>query len=282
MTMIAFSNQKGGVGKTSLCWNTAVFLANKYGKKVLVVDLDTQGTISTTLAGVYDDEGVLVSPRINSDCLNTPELFKKDLQKSKDYKILKSSHNIDLIFNQTYTVELFVYMYQPPCEEVNVTGQVNCFINNLKMIANDYDYVLLDCPPAYGHYITAALYASDYVLAPIKPISMNLLGAKSLYDLVSIQKNPKKFLGLVFNYINKSWPRDLNYVQSLRDSYGDLIFKSVIYQRAPFNYSIESNTPLYKHPQWRTSALEVEGFVKELIERIDIRENKTTPLNSLF
>ena len=172
--VISFSNQKGGVGKTTTCVNMAAYIANA-GRKVLLVDMDPQGNATTGLGfskstlkkSVYN---VLIDGEEAKDNLLETEL--------PNLKLLPA--NIDLAGAE---VEL---VYKQIRERV-LKGA-------LDKIKGQFDYVLLDCPPSLGLITINALSAADSVVIPIQSEYYALEGLSQLMNTIS----------LVRQHLNKS------------------------------------------------------------------------------
>ncbi len=165
-TVISFSNQKGGVGKTTTCVNMAAYLA-KAGKKVLLVDLDPQGNATTGLGfakstlkkSVYNV--IIDGEEVKANVLPT-EL--------ENLTILPS--NIDLAGAE---VEL---VYKPSREKV-LKGA-------LDRAKGAYDYILIDCPPSLGLLTINALAAADSVIIPIQSEYYALEGLSQLMNTIAL------------------------------------------------------------------------------------------------
>ena len=146
--IVSFSNQKGGVGKTTTCVNMAAYIAST-GKKVLLVDIDPQGNATTGLGfskstlkkSVYN---VLIDDERVSDNILQTELTGLDVLPS----------NIDLAGAE---VEL---VYKRSREKV--------LKNALEEVRDNYDYIFIDCPPSLGLLTINALAASDSIIIPIQ------------------------------------------------------------------------------------------------------------------
>lgn len=172
--IIPFSNQKGGVGKTTTCVNMAAYLA-KAGKKVLLADIDPQGNATTGLGfsksgikkSVYN---VLIEDESVKDNILTTQVEGLDLLPA----------NIDLAGAE---VEL---VYKKDRERV--------LKNALDKVKNDYDYILIDCPPSLGLITINALAAADSVIIPIQSEYYALEGLSQLMNTIS----------LVRKHLNKS------------------------------------------------------------------------------
>ena len=146
--IVSFSNQKGGVGKTTTCVNMAAYIAAT-GKKVLLVDCDPQGNATTGLGfsksslkkSVYN---VLIDDEKAADNILQTETERLDLLPS----------NIDLAGAE---VEL-----------VYKKGREKILKNALAELKNVYDYIMIDCPPSLGLITINALAAADSVIIPIQ------------------------------------------------------------------------------------------------------------------
>lgn len=164
--IISFSNQKGGVGKTTTCVNMAAYLS-KAGKKVLLIDLDPQGNATTGLGfskstlkkSVYN---VLIEEEDVKDNVLPTEL--------DGLHILPA--NIDLAGSE---VEL---VYKKAREKVLKTA--------LDKVKKDYDFLLIDCPPSLGLLTINALAAADSVIIPIQSEYYALEGLSQLMNSVSL------------------------------------------------------------------------------------------------
>lgn len=164
--IISFSNQKGGVGKTTTCVNIAAYAANA-GKKVLLVDLDPQGNATTGLGfsksalkkSVYN---VLIDGDEVKDNVLPTEL--------EHLSILPA--NIDLAGAE---VEL---VYKKNREKVLKTA--------LDKVKANYDYILIDCPPSLGLITINALAAADSVIIPIQSEYYALEGLSQLMNTISL------------------------------------------------------------------------------------------------
>ena len=166
--IIAVSNQKGGVGKTSTCINLGAGLALK-GKKVLLCDLDPQGNTTTGLGiekstlkkSTYD---VLIDGTPVSDAVCDTSV--------DGLKILPS--NIDLAGAE---VEL-----------VSLRGREKRLATALNAVKDNYDYILIDCPPAIGLITVNGLAAADGVLIPIQSEYYALEGLTQLMNTINLVK----------------------------------------------------------------------------------------------
>ena len=145
---IAFSNQKGGVGKTTTCVNMAAYLASK-GKKVLLVDLDPQGNATSGLGYAKSEIKTSVYNALIDEAPVSGIALKTSVA---NLDILPS--NIDLAGAE---VEL-VYMKDRERILKKMLSEVKGF----------YDYITIDCPPSLGLLTINALAAADTVIIPIQ------------------------------------------------------------------------------------------------------------------
>lgn len=281
--ILSYMNQKGGVGKTSLCWNTAVYLSHKFGKKVLVIDLDTQGNISTSLTRNSPDY------KMPQDCLTLQGIEAKELFLNKGEfnksKIMHAMYGIDLIFTRSNDLSLLDSSYQKIDGTKESFVQNEAFVNfavHLNEITDNYDYILMDCPPYIAGYIQAALVICDYVITPIQPTAFVLEGAQGFFNQLDYIGRRNIFLGMVANNIDKRFSRHLNLISELRTQLGELVYDTVIYHRAPIDSAIFLDMPLWDLPNWKTAQDEMEKFVRETIQRIDKNEGTTTELKEVI
>lgn len=210
--VVSFSNQKGGVGKTSTCVNMAASLALR-GYKVLLVDIDAQGN-STTGMGIAKNTlvrsiyNVLIDQTYISDVIIPTSI--------EGLNILPS--NIDLAGAE---VEL-VYLK-------NREKRLRMALESVK---NKYDYVMIDCPPSLNLLTINALTASDAVIIPIQCEFFAVEGLTKLLNTINLvvkSTNKSLTVGGIVLTMNDNRPLVSKQIQAeLRQYFGSKVFNTVI------------------------------------------------------
>jgi len=169
--LIAFSNQKGGVGKTTSCVNIAAFLAGK-GYSVLLVDLDPQGN-STSGLGIDKSRPFSVYSII---CKQVKITDKDVISPTaiKNLYILPSNKGLE-------GAEVELAFIEKDKEKV--------ILSELNKIRGDYDFIFMDCPPSLGLITINALAAANSVLIPIQCEFYALEGLAQLMNTIKIIRN---------------------------------------------------------------------------------------------
>lgn len=161
--IIAFANQKGGVGKSTTVLTVGKELARN-GNKVLLIDLDPQATLTQVLGIEMSKEQKTVSDFMG--ILGEPMKFEDVVISLKDIDILSS--NITLFKTEQVLV--------------SKDNNANILKKRLEKIRGAYDFILIDCPPSLGLFMTNGLMASDYVVIPTKPEVASIMGIDLLID----------------------------------------------------------------------------------------------------
>ena len=164
--IISYSNQKGGVGKTTTCVNMAAYLARS-GKKILLVDLDPQGNATTGLG------------------------FKKSTLKKSVYNVLideeEAKDNIlPTELENLYILPANIDLAGAEVELVYKKSREKVLKGALDKVKNAYDYILIDCPPSLGLLTINALAAADSVIIPIQSEYYALEGLSQLMNSIAL------------------------------------------------------------------------------------------------
>jgi|SRR5579871_2240387 len=173
MPVVSVANQKGGVGKTTCAINITAAL-QRQGKRVLLIDADPQCNLTQSL-GVNEELEI-----------NLYTEFKKEITGKKSdlsAAIVTTSCGLKLIPS---SLELAM-------AELELVGKFNReqTLRNkmLKPIVNDYDFILIDCPPSFGLLTVNALVASEYVIIPLQAEFLPLKGVHSFFKLIDMMKD---------------------------------------------------------------------------------------------
>ena len=190
--IIAVVNQKGGTGKTTTTENIGIGLVNE-GKKVLLIDMDPQGSLTISLGNPRPDE---MYPTL-SDVLE--KVIRENLDNPKE-GIINQREGVDLMPGNIELSGLEVSL-------VNIMSRETILKRYLDEIKNEYDYILLDCMSSLGMVTMNALVAADSVLIPVQAQYLSAKGLEQLLQTVSKvrrQINPKlKIDGIVLTMVDK-------------------------------------------------------------------------------
>lgn len=167
--IVSFSNQKGGVGKTTTCVNMAAYIAAT-GKKVLLVDIDPQGNATTGLG--FSKSSLKKS--VYNVLIDDEELASENILKTEAEGLDLLPSNIDLAGAE---VEL---VYKRKREMILKT--------KLAEVKDSYDYIMIDCPPSLGLLTINALAAADSVIIPIQSEYYALEGLSQLMNSITLVK----------------------------------------------------------------------------------------------
>ena len=209
--VIAFSNQKGGVGKTTTCVNLAAYLALD-GYKILLVDFDAQANASSSL-GIFDKN---IDFSIYSAMCGEP--IEKCIRKTEieNLWIVASSLDLCALDKELNDVERKEYVLK----------------DALDTVKDRYDFVFIDCAPSINMLLVNALCASDYVVIPLQCEYLALEGMNQLLNTVRLAKrrlnSDLNVLGVVLTMHTGRSKLSRDVEGEIRKLFGDKVFQTAI------------------------------------------------------
>lgn len=249
--IIAISNQKGGVGKTSTCINLAAGVALK-GKKVLLCDIDPQGNATT---GLGIEKGSLKSSVY--DVLIGNKTAKEAIVDTcvENLKILPS--NTDLSGAE---IEL-----------VSVRGRDKKLRDALYTVKGEFDYIFIDCPPAIGILTVNALAACDGVLVPIQSEFYALEGLAQLmntFKLVKRSLNPQiEIDGVLITMYDGRALVSRQTKEEITKFFGKKVFDTVIPRNVRVSEAPSYGLPIMVYDKKCKGAVAYNALVEEFLRR---------------
>lgn len=248
--VIAFSNQKGGVGKTTTCVNMSAYLAS-FGKKVLLVDMDAQGNATTGLG--YD---------------------KSKLEKSI-YDVLIEGAAIDDVSLKTgienlYLLPSSIDLAGAEVELVQLKNRDRRLREAIDAVKDKYDYIAIDCPPSLGLLTINALVAADEAIIPIQSEYYALEGLSQLVNTIKLvsRLNPSlRVGGVVLTMYDGRALVSRQISAEIRKFFGKKVFETVIPRNVRVSEAPSHGVPVMLHDPKCAGARAYLAITQEFVQR---------------
>lgn len=251
--IIAITNQKGGVGKTTTAINLAAALANK-GRQTLLVDLDPQANSSMSFLDIHQVKGSVY------EALTEPEVHLPD--------ILVPADRTPNLWLAPSTIALAKI-------EAKLLGELDSHFrlkDELQAVQERFDYVIIDTPPTLGIITVNALVAATHVLIPVQASYFALEGTDDLLetvDKIKVRANPQlQILGALITLYDKRTLLSKDIKDQVRRVFGDKVFKTVITKSVRLEESPAYRESIFTFAPRSSGAYEYYRLSEEVVSRV--------------
>ena len=254
--VIAVTNQKGGVGKTTTTENVAIGLALN-GCNVLIVDFDPQGDLTSCLGWKNNDSLEHSVSSMLDDYINDNDINYESL-------ILHHEEHVDLI---PANIELADFEMRL----VSVINREQTLSNCIEPLRNQYDYIFIDCPPSLGLVTLNAFTASDSVLIPIQCEYYALEGLGQLINTINlVKKRLNKELvieGALLTMYDARTNLSNQVVKEVKNYFDDKVYKTVIPRNVKLSEAPSYGMPICMYDARSKGSRCYDKFAKEFIKK---------------
>ena len=257
MKVFAITNQKGGVGKTTTAVNLAAGLA-AYGSRVLLIDLDPQGN-ATTGCGIFKREAL---PTVYQLLIGSAALSKVCLKTDFGFDVLPA--NRELAGAEVELIELDRREFR--LRDALQAGHA------------DYDFILIDCPPALNMLTVNGLVASDYVLIPMQCEYYALEGLSDLVEtLRKVRANLNSRLeieGLLRTMYNPQSTLTQQVSAELESHFGKKVYRTIVPRNVRLAEAPSYGKPVIAFDKGSKGAQAYLGLAAEMLERFGLMKGQ--------
>lgn len=259
--IIAFANQKGGVGKTTTCVNVAAYIA-AMGKRVLLIDLDPQGN-ATSGVGI-----------------------KKTSSTKTIYNVIDGDAIIDEVIVSTEVpgldfVPATIDLAGAEIDLVQMPNRENVIKNRLSRIKDRYDYIFIDCPPSLGLLTVNALTSCNSIVIPIQCEFYALEGLTQLMNTIKLVKkhlNPSLDIEGVVLTMKDSRSNLISQVsEEIKAFFGKKVFETSIPRNIRLAEAPSHGTPIGMYDASSKGAKAYLDLAEEILQRNNDKYTKITP-----
>ena len=248
--ILAFTNQKGGVGKTTSALNTGVYLAN-FGKKVLLVDTDPQANLTSGIGYERSNQGI-----------GTYEVLTEKTSASKSFFSTKVKN--------LYIIPSSIDLAGAEVELVSAMNRERILSNALNEIKKQFDYILIDCPPSLGLLTLNALTAADGVVIPVQCEYFALEGLGQLMNTIKlVRKNLNPTLsikGVLLTMFDSRTNLSKEIVDEVREFFKEKVFDTIVPRNVRLSEAPSHGDPISTYDPKSPGALAYESLAKEMMK----------------
>jgi chromosome partitioning protein len=253
MRTIAIANQKGGCGKTTTAVNLAAAFA-KYGKRTLIVDLDPQA--HSTLGFGHNPETLdkTVYHALTNVQIPLP-------------RVIVGTNVEDLNLAPTN-----ILLSGAELEMADIVGREFVLSEQFRLVSEQYDICVIDCPPSLGLLTLNALVASTDVIVPVQVNYYAMEGLRQLLetaDIIRVNFKPcyVKILGLLLTFVEDRTLLSRQIQQQMREFFGDLVFDTVIHRTVRLAEAPSAGESILTFSPESKGAAEYKALAEEIIRR---------------
>ena len=248
--IISIANQKGGVGKTTTSINLATSLS-AIKKKILLIDADPQGNASTGIGISYEKRN--------------PNLYDLIVGEALDERAIKNTivPGLDIITSNTNLAASEIELAEIKNREF--------VLSNILSKIKDYDYILIDCPPALGLLTINALVASNSIIIPLQSEFFALEGISSLVNSIELIResfNPKLVIeGILLTMVDKRNSLSSLVEKDVRNHFGETVYKTTIPRNVKVSEAPSHGKPAILYDVNSSGSMAYIGLAREIINK---------------